>query len=139
MAGRILLIEADVILGAVLEEVLQHSGYEVIVVKTLLSQVEQIPSAHVVILDMDTTAADKEVAWLDAQKPEDQSLPIVLIGVQAPEDSHHLLRVHFSRRQTNGLVWVQKPFQRNALLAAVRQVQENSCRDRQTEYERQVL
>ena len=131
MAERILLIEADVILGAVLEEVLRYSGYEVIVVTTLLSQVVQIPSASVVILDMDTTAADKELAWLDAQESEDRSLPIVLIGVQAPEDRYHLLRAHLSRRQTNGLAWVQKPFQGNALLAAVRQVQENSL-SRQT-------
>ena len=30
MTGRILLVEADVVLGAVLAEVLRHSGYEVI-------------------------------------------------------------------------------------------------------------
>jgi len=126
VAGRILLIEADVILGAVLEEVLRHSGYEVILVKTLLSQVEQIPSVNVVILDMDTTAVDKEVAWLDSRESEDRSVPIVLIGVQTPEDRYLLLRAHLNRRQTNGLVWVQKPFHRNALLTAVRQVQENS-------------
>ena len=126
MTGRILLVEADVGLGAVLAEMLRHSGYEVILVKTLLDEVERIPSVSLMILDIDTTSADKEVAWLDAREPDDGSLPIILIGVQAPKDRHSLLREHFSRQQTNALVWMKKPFQNKELLAAVRQVQESS-------------
>ncbi|HSF66400.1 MAG TPA: hypothetical protein VLA67_03120 [Nitrospiraceae bacterium] len=126
MTGRILLVEADGVLGAVLAEVLQHSGYEVIFVKTLQGEVEPIPSVSAVILDIDTTAADQEVAWLDAREHDDGSLPVVLIGVQAPEDRHQLLRAHLSRGLTNAMVWVQKPFQNEELLTAVRQAQEST-------------
>ncbi len=36
VTGRILLVEADAVLGAVLAEVLRHNEYQVIVVKTLM-------------------------------------------------------------------------------------------------------
>ena len=126
MVGKILLVEADAMLGAVIEEVLRHSGYEVIFRKTLLGEVGHLPSLSLVILDIDTTPADMEVAWLDTRGADDESLPIILMGVQAPEDRHHLLREHLSRRQTNALVWVKKPFRNKELLAAVRQVQGSS-------------
>ncbi len=113
-------------LGAVLAEMLRHSGHEVIFVKTLLDEVGNVPSVSLVILDIDTTPADKEVAWLDARESDDGSLPIILMGVQAPKDRHHLLRGHLSRRQTNALVWVKKPFRNKELLATVRQVQGSS-------------
>ena len=129
--GRILLVEADAVLAAVLGEVLRQCGYEVIWASTLQGEVKRIPRVSVVILDIDTTVADKEIAWLDAHESDAGSLPIVLLGLQAPEDRHHLLRVYLSRRQTNALVWVQKPFQNKALLTAIHQVQENSL-SRQT-------
>ncbi len=59
MNGRILLVEADAVLGAVLAEVLRHSGYEVIVVKTLQGKVERFDSLSAVILDIDTTLRKK--------------------------------------------------------------------------------
>ena len=126
MTGRILLVEADVVLGAVLTEVLRHSGYEVIVVRTLQGKVERIDSVSAVILDIDTTSAEKELALLDALDTYDKSLPIVLMGLQVPQELSHRLRVHLGRPQTNDLTLVQKPFRNEELLAAVRQAHESS-------------
>ena len=126
MTGRILLVEADVVLGAVLAEVLRHSGYQVIVVRTLQGKVERIDSVSAVILDIDTTSAEKELAWLDALHPYDKSLPIVLMGLQVPQELRHRLRVHLGRPQTNHLTLVQKPFRNEELLAAVRLAHESS-------------
>ena len=126
MTGRILLVEADIVLGTVLAEVLRHSGYEVIIVRTLQGKVEGIDSVSAVILDIDTTSAEKELTWLDALQPYDESLPIVLMGLQVPQELRHRLRVYLGRRQTNGLALVQKPFRNEELLAAVRQAHESS-------------
>ena len=49
MKGRILLVEADVVLGAVLSEVLRHSGYEVFFVRTLQGKVEGFGSLRAVL------------------------------------------------------------------------------------------
>ena len=126
MNGRILLVEADAVLGAVLVEVLRHSGYEVIVVRTLQGKVERIDSVSAVILDIDTTSPEKELAWLDALQPYDESLPIVLMGLQVSQELRHRLRLHLGRQQTDALTLVQKPFRNEELLSAVRQVHENS-------------
>jgi DNA-binding response OmpR family regulator len=126
VTGRILLVEADIVLGTVLAEVLRHSGYEVIIVRTLQGKVEGIDSVSAVILDIDTTSAEKELTWLDALQPYDESLPIVLMGLQVPQELRHRLRVYLGRRQTNGLALVQKPFRNEELLAAVRQAHESS-------------
>ena len=126
MTGRILLVEADVVLGAVLVEVLRHSGYQVIVVRSLQGKVERIDSVSAVILDIDTTSAEKELAWLDALQPYDESLPIVLMGLQVSQELRRRLRVHLGRPQTNDLTLVQKPFRNEELLAAVRQAHESS-------------
>ena len=121
MTGQILLVEADVVLGAVLAEVLRHSGYEVIFLRTLQGKVERIDSVSAVILDIDTTSPEKELAWLDALQPYDESLPIVLIGLEVPQELRHRLRLHLGRQQTNALTMVQKPFRNEELLAAVRE------------------
>ena len=128
MTGRILLVEADVVLGAVLVEVLRHSGYEVIVVRTLQGKGERIDSVSAVILDIDTTSAEKELAWLDSLRSYDESLPIVLIGLQVSQELRRHLRVQLGRQQTDALTLtlVHKPFRNDELLAAVRQVHENS-------------
>jgi len=126
VTGRILLVEADVVLGAVLVEVLRHSGYQVIVVRSLQGKVERIDSVSAVILDIDTTSAEKELAWLDALQPYDESLPIVLMGLQVSQELRRRLRVHLGRQQTNDLTLVQKPFRNEELLAAVRQAHESS-------------
>jgi len=126
VTGRILLVEADVVLGAVLTEVLRHSGYEVIVVRTLQGKVERIDSMSAVILDIDTTSPDKELVWLGMLQPYDESLAIVLMGLEVPQELRHRLRVHLGRPQTNDLTLVQKPFRNEELLAAVRQAHESS-------------
>ena len=118
----------DVVLGAVIAEVLRHSGYEVIFVKTLQGEVERFDSLSAVILDIDTTAPEKELVWLGMLQPYDDSLPIVLMGLEAPEELCHRLRAHLGPQQTNALTVVQKPFRNEALLAAVRQVQESTLR-----------
>jgi DNA-binding response OmpR family regulator len=119
MTGRILLVEADVVLGAVLGEVLRHSGYEVIFVRTLKDEVERIHSVNAVILDIDTTSPEKELARLDLLLASVESLPIVLMGLQA-SDLQNSLRLHLGRQQAKRLTWVQKPFRNEELLAAVR-------------------
>lgn len=131
MTGRILLVEADVVLGAVLAEVLQHNGYDVSVVNTLIKgKIDPIPSMSAVILDIDTTPAEKELAWLNNRfQPYDESLPIVLIGLQAPRELRDRLHFQLSRQQPNTLTLVQKPFRNEELLAAVRQVQEKRVPD----------
>lgn len=124
--GRILLVEGDVVLGGVLIEVLRHSGYEVIFANTLFnSGVEWIDSIDVVILDMDTTSAAKELAWLDVLHPYDELLPVVLLGLQTPQDLRHRPRIQLGHRQRYALTSVQKPFRNEELLAAVREAHES--------------
>ena len=124
MIERVLVVEADVVLGTVLTEVLQHSGYEVIFVRTLIGEVERVESVSAVILDIDTTAAERELNWLSLLEPCYESLPIVLMGVQVSEDLAQRLRSYSVLLQSKNLVWVQKPFRNEELLAAVRQAQE---------------
>jgi len=130
VTGRILLVEADVALGAVLGEVLRHSGYEVNCLRTLQGKVEGIDSVSAVILDddnnIDTTSAEKELGWLDALQLYDEWLPIIVMGLQAPQELRRRLRVHLGREQSNALTLVQKPFRNEELLAAIRQAQESS-------------
>lgn len=124
MIERVLVVEADVVLGAVLTEVLQYSGYEVIFVRTLIGEVERVESVSAVILDIDTTAAERELNWLSLLEPCYESLPIVLMGVQVSEDLAQRLRSYSVLLQSKNYVWVQKPFRNEELLAAVRQAQE---------------
>jgi len=124
--GRILLVEADAVLGAVLAEVLRHSGYEVIFVRTLQGKVERFDSLSTVILDIDTTAPEKELVWLGMLQPYDESMAIVLMGLEVPQELRHRLRLHLGRQQTNALTMVPKPFRNEELLASVRQAQESS-------------
>ena len=125
MEGRILLVEADVVLGAVLAEVLRHSGYGVIFVRTLQDKIEGFGSLSAVILDIDTTSPEKELVWLGMLQPYDESMAIVLMGLEVPRELRRL-RLHLGPQQTNALIMVQKPFRNEELLAAVRQTQESS-------------
>ena len=124
MREQVVVVEADAVLGAVLAEVLRHSGYEVTFVRTLIGEIERIDSVSAVILDIDTTAAERELAWLSLLEPCCDSPPIVLLGVQVPEDMAQHLRSHSIPPQSKNFVWVQKPFRNEDLLAAVRQAQE---------------
>jgi CheY-like chemotaxis protein len=124
---RVLVVEADVVLGGVVSEVLRYHGYEVIFVRTLLGGVERIGSVSAVILDIDTNPAERELMWLSLLEPLYGSLPIVLMGVQVPEDLAQGLRSHAVRLESKNVVWVQKPFRNQELLAAVRQAQEGLC------------
>lgn len=126
MNGRILLVEANGVLGAVVEEVLRHGGYEVIFVRTLLSEVKRFDSLSAVILDIDTTSPEKELVWLGVLQPDDELLPIVLMGLKVQQELCHRLRLHLGPQQTNGLTILQKPFRNGELLAAVRQAQESN-------------
>jgi DNA-binding response OmpR family regulator len=123
---RILVVEANAVLGAVVEEVLQHGGYEVILMRTLLTTVERFDSLSAVILDSDTTSPEKELVWLGVLQPNDVLLPIVLMGLQVPQELRHRLRLHLAPQQTNGLTVLQKPFRNGELLAAVQQAHESS-------------
>lgn len=126
MTGLILLVEADAGLGAVLSEVLRHNGYEVILVGTLMNaDVERIDSVNAVVLDHDTTAAERELAWLDTLQPCEESPPIVLMGLQAPQELRRRLGEHLDLQQTNALTVVQKPFRNEELLAAIREAKGN--------------
>ena len=126
MTGRILLVEPDVVLGAVLGEVLRQSGYEVIFVRTLEGQVDQIDTVSVVVLDLDTVSTERELARLGLLRSSFESLPIVLLGLRSPEDLRRRLRLNLGRRQAEHLAWVQKPFRNEELLAAVRRVNRDS-------------
>ena len=127
MTGRILLIEGDVVLGAVLAEMLKLNGCEVVVVKTIMQGgVDRMQSMNAVILDIDTTPAEKELAWLDALWPCDESLPIVFIGLQVPHALRNRLRLQLGLKKSDALTLVQKPFRNAEVFAAVRLVQESS-------------
>jgi len=127
VTGRILLVEADVVLGAVLAEVLRHNGYEVVVVKTLMKgEIDRMHYMNAVILDIDTTTAEKELAWLDALWPYSESLPIIFMGLQVSQEFRIRLRLQLGLQETDALTLVQKPFRNDELLAAVRLVQESS-------------
>ena len=126
MTGRILVIEANAALGDVVEEVLRHSGYEVILLRTLLGEVERFDSLRAVVLDIDTTSPEKELVWLGVLQPYDELLPIVLMGLRVPQEVCHRLRLHLGGQQTNGLTLLQKPFRNAELLAAVQQAHESS-------------
>ena len=115
------------VLGAVLAEVLRHNGYEVIVVKTLMKgEIDRMHSMNAVILDIDTTTAEKELAWLDALWPYSESLPIIFMGLQLSQEFRIRLRLQLGLQETDALTLVQKPFRNDELLAAVRLVQESS-------------
>lgn len=133
VTGRILLVEADGVLGAVLEEVLGQGGYEVVIVRTLKDEEGNIRAARAVILDIDTTSAEKELAWLDALQPSDESLPIIVLGLQVSQEVNHRLRVDLDRRRTNVLAVLQKPFRNEELLDALQQAQEISVPGQKTE------
>jgi DNA-binding NtrC family response regulator len=122
MAERILLVEADVVLGAVLREVLRRNGYAVTVVRSLNGGVEHLDSVSVMILDVDTISAERELALLDVLQPYGESLPIVLMGLQVSDALHQRLREHLRREQPTHLTWVQKPFRNEELVEAVRRV-----------------
>jgi DNA-binding NtrC family response regulator len=122
MAERILLVEADVVLGAVLREVLRRNGYAVTVVRSLNGGVEHLDSVSVMILDIDTISAERELALLDVLQPYGESLPIVLMGLQVSDALHQRLREHLRREQPTHLTWVQKPFRNEELVEAVRRV-----------------
>ena len=127
MTGRILLIEGDVVLGAVLAEMLKLNGYEVIVVITIMQgEIDRIQSMNAVILDIDTTTAEKELAWLDALWPYDEPLPIVFMGLQVSHALRFRLRLQLGLKKSDALTLVQKPFRNDELLAAVRLVRECS-------------
>ena len=112
-------------MGAVVAEVLRHNGYEVTFVRTLTDKVERIDSVSAVILDIDTTLQKTANSHGSAcSAPCCDSPPIVLMGVQVPEDLAQHLRSHSFHLQSKNLVWVQKPFRNEELLAAVRQAQE---------------
>ena len=127
MGGRILLVEPDVVLGAVLGEVLRRNEYAVTSVRSLTEGVEHIHSVDTVILDADTLSAEveKEMAVLDALRPNGDSPPMVLMGLQVSDSLHQRLRDHLRRRQATHLTWVQKPFRNEELVEAVRRVHES--------------
>jgi len=133
MTGRILLVESDVVLAAVLEEVLRQSGYEVVIVRTLKDERRNIGSARAVILDIDTTFAEKELAWLDRFQPSDESLPVILLGLLVSQEVSHRLHMDLDRRQTNVLTLLQKPFRNEELLDALQQAQESGALGQKTE------
>ena len=119
-------------LGAVLKEVLGHSGYQVNIVNTLKDTMGHIHSASAVILDIDTTSAEKELAWLDELQPSDKSLSIILLGLQVSQEVNHSLRMDLDRRQTNVLTLLQKPFRNEDLLDALQQAREISAPGQKT-------
>jgi DNA-binding response OmpR family regulator len=125
VVGRILLVEPDDVLSAVLKEVLGHRGYEVIIVRTLKGEVVHIHSVSAVILDVDTMAADRELARLSLLQLSHESLPIILMSVKKPEEPHQRPSLDAVRLQTKQLVWVRKPFLNEDLLAAIRKAQES--------------
>ena len=127
MGGRVLLVEPDVVLGAVLGEVLRRNEYAVTSVRSLSEGVEHIHSVDTVILDADTLSAEveKEMALLDALRPNGDSPPMVLMGLQVSDSLHQRLREHLRRQHATHLTWVQKPFRNEELVEAVRRVQES--------------
>jgi len=70
-------------------------------------------------------APEKELVWLGMLQPYDESMAIVLMGLEVPRELRRL-RLHLGPQQTNALIMVQKPFRNEELLAAVRQTQESS-------------
>jgi DNA-binding response OmpR family regulator len=122
MAGRILLVEVDVVLGAVLGEVLRRNGYAVTTVRSLKGGIEHLDSVSAVILDVDTLSAESELALLDVLRPYGESLPTVLMGLQVSDALPQRLRGLLRREQPTKLTWVQKPFQNEELVEAVRRV-----------------
>lgn len=123
MAGQILLIEADVVLGAVLGEVLRRNGYAVTFERSLKNAAAHIYSVNAVILDFDTLSAEKELALLDLIRPYGEPLPVVLMSLQECDALHERLRGHIRPSPTRHLTCVQKPFRNEELVAAVRRVQ----------------
>lgn len=120
MTGHIVLVEDDVVLSAVLKEVLSHRGYQVIIVGTLKGALGLIQTASAVIVDVDTTAADIELSRLSLLQGRRTSLPIVLLGVQIPETRTPPLSSQSGGLQSDYVVWLQKPFRNEDLLNAVR-------------------
>lgn len=119
--ARILLIEADVVLSAVIREVLRHYGYEVVSLKSLQQGIEQKNPVSAVIVDIDTLSEEKEPALVELLRQYGESLLIVLLGLQVSDDLRQRLSAHLHEQQVRSLTWVQKPFRNEELVAAVRQ------------------
>ena len=128
MDERILLVETDMVLSAVIVEILRRSGYEVSVVRTLKGEeVDRIfdHAVSAVLLDVDTIPLDSELPRLGLLQSYCGSLPIVLMGTQAPKNLYQRLHPYLDlgRQQAAQAVWVQKPFRNEEFLAAVRRAQ----------------
>lgn len=122
MAARILLVEADVVLGAVLGEVLRHNGYEVIPVGSLRDQVADMAPVDAIVLDLDTTSVERELTWLEMLLSSADTLPVVLMGLEPSVDLNSRVVRLLGHQQAKDLRWVQKPFRNEELLAAVQRV-----------------
>jgi FixJ family two-component response regulator len=97
------------------------------VLSTLIEEeIDRFQSLGTVILDIDTTPAEKELCWLNRFQTYDKSLPLVLIGLQVPQAVRDRLPLRLGHQQLTSLPFVQKPFRNEELLAAVRRVQEGS-------------
>ncbi|MBA5865130.1 MAG: response regulator [Nitrospira sp. CR1.3] len=128
MTGPILLIETDVVLSAVIGEVLRQHGYEVMFLRSLSLKREALhsPPLSAVIVDIDTLSEEKELALVELLQQYGESLPIVLMGLQIPDGLCQRLRARLHKGQVKNMTtWLQKPFRNEDLLAAIRQVQES--------------
>jgi len=121
VTGPILLIETDVVLSAVIGEVLRHHGYEVMFLRSLTRGAEQSPPLSAVVVDIDTLSEEKELALVELLQQYGESLHIVLMGLQIPDGLCRRLRARLQERQLKNLTtWLQKPFRNEELVAAVR-------------------
>jgi len=126
MTGRILLIETDIVLNAVIGEVLRHHGYEVIFLRAFQREAESSPPLSAVIVDIDTLSEEKELALVELLQQYGESLHIVLMGLQIPDGLCHRLRARLHEGQVKNITtWLQKPFRNEELVAAVRRAHVN--------------
>src|SRR5512147_2030137 len=96
-------------------------------------EIGRMHSMNAVILDIDTTTEEKELAWLDALWPYHEPPPMVLMGLQVSQELRNRVRLQLGLQKTDTLTLVRKPCRNDELLAAVRLAQESSLPGRMTE------
>lgn len=122
MTERILLVEADEVLGQVLAEVLGREGYELIRAKNFRDAFrrDRREPVRTMIIDLDTVPIRRSLLGNYPWSGSSISPSIVLFSVQPLDDLEKNPLAQWCRQSGQEPTWILKPFRNEDFLAAVR-------------------